>query len=90
MMLLVITTLLSFPLVNSHRLSKSRITVTKNQFSCHYKKQIQTIEYKKNMNLYKRLIISKDSPKQFNSFNAHDLICIVENMGMQASICSCH
>jgi ethanolamine utilization protein EutP (predicted NTPase) len=57
MMLLAITTLLSFnPLVTSHRLSKSRITVTKNRFSCHYKKKKQSVEYQKNMNLYKRLI----------------------------------
>ena len=34
MILLAITALLSFPLVISHKFSKSRITITKNRFSC--------------------------------------------------------
>jgi hypothetical protein len=34
MMLLAMTALLSFPLVISQRFSKSRITITKNLFSC--------------------------------------------------------
>ena len=33
-MLLAITALLSFPFVISHKFSKSRITITKNLFSC--------------------------------------------------------
>jgi hypothetical protein len=33
-MLLAITALLSFPLVISHKFNKSRMTITKNLFSC--------------------------------------------------------
>ena len=34
-MLLAITALLSFPFVISHKFSKSRMTITRNRFSCH-------------------------------------------------------
>lgn len=42
MMLLAITALLSFPFVISHKFSKSRMTITKNLFSCQKIKQ-QTV-----------------------------------------------
>ena len=35
MILLAMTALLSFPFVISHRFNKSRMTITKNLFSCH-------------------------------------------------------
>lgn len=43
-MLLAITALLSFPFVISHKFNKSRMTITKNLFSCQYSEGVRNVK----------------------------------------------